>query len=244
MKAREKYKEITQQEYLESFQGGAEKDEDKARLALEHALDIRKFEIDLYWKRAAYFWTLIGADLVGYGALQVSATQNERTDNLSILLSCMGIIFSFAWFCVSKGSKQWQENWENHVDMLENQIIGPLYKTVLSRPKASSKYGACVEFLTGPGPLSVSKINQIIGFFVTILWAVLLLNSLGPFSTKASIERTHLTYVLCTLACCGAFLTLGRTSFECPTPVAKLRTTTITPLLETNAATKKKEIAS
>ena len=34
--------------------------------ALERALDIRKFEIDLYWKRAAYFWTFIAATLAGF----------------------------------------------------------------------------------------------------------------------------------------------------------------------------------
>ena len=30
------------------------------------ALDIRKFEIDLYWKRAAYFWTFIAAAFGAY----------------------------------------------------------------------------------------------------------------------------------------------------------------------------------
>jgi len=159
MKTDENYRELTEQEYKAFFQGSVKTPKDKVEIALEHALDIRKFEIELYWKRATYFWTLIGADLVGYGALQVSTTQNESTDNLSILLSCMGIIFSFAWFCANKGSKQWQENWENHVDMLEDETIGPLYKIILQRPEPPSRFLKFYELFTGPGSFSVSKIN-------------------------------------------------------------------------------------
>jgi hypothetical protein len=38
--------------------------------ALKYAHDIRKFEIELYWKRAAYFWTFIGAAFAGYFVIQ------------------------------------------------------------------------------------------------------------------------------------------------------------------------------
>ena len=41
--------------YLGQFQRG------ELETALEHALDIRKFEIELYWKRAAYVWAFIAA---------------------------------------------------------------------------------------------------------------------------------------------------------------------------------------
>ena len=34
--------------------------------ALKIALDTRKFEIELYWKRASYFWLFIGAVFVAY----------------------------------------------------------------------------------------------------------------------------------------------------------------------------------
>lgn len=101
---------ISQSEYVESFPNG------KREKALEHAMDIREFEIDLYWKRATYFWTFIGASLAGYAAVQASSTIPDKSD-LSVMLSCLGIVLSFGWFCVNCGSKQWQENWENHVDL-------------------------------------------------------------------------------------------------------------------------------
>ena len=54
--------DYSQDEYERDFLS----DETKKEKALDHALDIRKFEIELYWKRAAYFWTFIAATLAGY----------------------------------------------------------------------------------------------------------------------------------------------------------------------------------
>ena len=44
----------------------------------DHASDVRKFEIDLFWKRSLFFWTFIGAAFVAYAALM-----KEREDELS-----------------------------------------------------------------------------------------------------------------------------------------------------------------
>jgi len=113
--------EITQEQYENYFSP-----EKKREKALEYALDIRKFEIELYWQRATYFWTFIGAIFAGYFAVQASETALRQ--DLAVVLSCLGFVFSIAWLCVNRGSKQWQENWENHVDSLEDNVIGPLYK--------------------------------------------------------------------------------------------------------------------
>jgi lipopolysaccharide export LptBFGC system permease protein LptF len=55
----------SKKEYLELYSGNQTKSK-KHIDALNHALDIRKFEIELYWKRAAYFWTFIAAAFAGY----------------------------------------------------------------------------------------------------------------------------------------------------------------------------------
>jgi tRNA A-37 threonylcarbamoyl transferase component Bud32 len=47
--------------YLADFPMGEVRKE-----ALKQALDIRKFEIDLYWKRATYFWAFIAVSFAGY----------------------------------------------------------------------------------------------------------------------------------------------------------------------------------
>ena len=82
-------KPISQEKYYESFAGN------KREKALQLALDIRKFEIELYWKRATYFWTFIAAALAAFGAIQASSIEN-KTD-LSVILSCLGIVFSFGF---------------------------------------------------------------------------------------------------------------------------------------------------
>lgn len=177
--------------------------------ALERALDIRKFEIDLYWKRATYFWTFIAATLAGFVAIQASPSQN-KTD-LLVLLCNLGIVFSFGWLCANRGSKYWQENWENHVDMLEDPVNGPLYKVILSRGEPNGLTEWAVHLLTGPSPISVSKINQLISVFVTLMWCGLLFYSLPPFSYTCPVNWYYVAISsLSGLACIG-FITIGRT---------------------------------
>ena len=177
-------------------------DKDLNESALARAHEIRKFEIDLYWKRATYFWTLIAATLVGFVAVQTSSVASSRTD-MSVLLANLGIVFSFGWFCVNRGSKFWQENWEFHLDMLEDKIDGPLYKVVISRPDPEDRWEWVSRLLTGPKKFSVSKINQLISLFVTLMWVYLLLfESLPtlrfgpPFNWKYTVLNA-LTVVTC-----------------------------------------------
>ncbi|TNH92474.1 hypothetical protein [Aeromonas sobria] len=136
--------------------------------AYYQAADIRKFEIDMYWKRAAYFWALIAVAFAAFFA--VSSAEHLSVQDKKLYLSAIssaGFIFTFAWFSVNKGSKYWQENWENHLDLLEDKITGPLYKTKLERPINDS----CLEkLIIGPQPYSVSKINQIVAVFTMLIW--------------------------------------------------------------------------
>jgi magnesium-transporting ATPase (P-type) len=131
--------------------------------ALKCALDIRKFEIELYWKRATYFWTLITATFAGYFALQNA--EIAKRDGLSIfVISCIGFILSFSWYMVNRGSKYWQENWERHVDVLTERVIGPLYRTTLS----SEKWRILLPHEAFP--FSVTRVNQVVSLFITLLW--------------------------------------------------------------------------
>lgn len=210
---------LTRKEYEDLFGRGENPDPKIQGKALEHALDIRKFEIGLYWTRATYFWTFIAAALAGYGAVQ-TIDGAAKTD-LSVFISCLGFVFSFAWYCVNRGSKQWQENWENHVDFLEDAISGPLYKVLLKRPNLKKKSGVrnAVRFgrswlhyhLTGPYPFSVSKINQLISVYVSVFWILLLIHSLPEFKRDAEINWAYVSVILLTAATSGSLLTLGRT---------------------------------
>lgn len=153
--------------------------ENKLFMAFEKAHDIRKFEIELYWKRTAYFWTLIAATFAGYFILLTSDSEKLAYKDIYLtIISSMGLIFSLGWFLAAKGSKFWQENWEGHIDMLENAITGPLYKTVLhdtSRKKFS---------ITSAQAFSVSKVNQWIATLVIVIWFALMISPLGIYLIK------------------------------------------------------------
>lgn len=171
--------QISEDQYRKEFAGG------KGQAAFSQALDIRKFEIELYWTRAAYFWAFITVALAGFGAVLTLDDQQRRAD-LSVFLSCIGFFVSFCWYCANRGSKQWQENWENHVDLLEDAVTGPLYKVVIVRPEkdaveldGNSADAWLIRHLTGPFPFSVSKINQIISVYVTLVWLMLVAYSLA-----------------------------------------------------------------
>ncbi|EIJ8446517.1 hypothetical protein LJP04_004306, partial [Salmonella enterica] len=62
--------EFSGEDYKKIFLDDAKKNEK----ALTYALDIRKFEIDLYWKRASYFWAFIAATFAGFITLQASSS--------------------------------------------------------------------------------------------------------------------------------------------------------------------------
>lgn len=196
--------DISETEYNKYFEG------DKRKEALKHALDTRKFEIELYWKRATYFWTFIAATLAGYATLQVSSAVSDKAD-LSVVLCCLGVLFSFGWHCVNRGSKQWQENWENHVDMLEDGVTGPLFKTVLRRRPAGTFKEYMKNAATGPWSISVSGVNQIISMYVVLLWLVLLTKSIYPLSWSAPINWEYVVLIGGMFAACIGFVTAGRT---------------------------------
>lgn len=193
---------ISRDEYNTAFRGKEER-------ALEQALENRKFEIQLYWNRATYFWAFIGATFVGYLAVQTFDEPKVRKD-MSVLLSCFGIVFSFAWLLVNRGSKYWQENWENHVDILEGEFIGPLFKTNLSRSKTSGSNEKLNHLVTGPSRISVSKVNQIVSLFVFLLWVIILFHSLFQFSIPAIFF--HVATI--TIICCITLIVSGETYKE------------------------------
>ncbi len=199
-------RQISAKEYKDKmFRGG------KRSRALEHALDIRKFEIELYWKRATYFWTFIGASLGGYVAVQ-HADRSASSDDLSVVLTELALVFSFAWYCANRGSKQWQENWENHVDLLENKTIGPLYKTVLLRPSSMSHGLSSLGWATEPGPFSVTKINQIVSLFMTALSGILFIRSLWPIDPCLPIDKWRLLEAVLAICAIGLIHFRARTS--------------------------------
>ena len=166
-KKKRKAAKITKKEdYLKLFPEDIRNENEKIRYtALKESQDIRKFEINLYWRRTGFFWafiTIVYTALFSVLCKYIDCPCNEEPCKYSFLvpvissLSGLGFFFSVAWHMVNKGSKFWQKNWEKHVSLLETTEIGPLYDVYLN-PKGSFRERICP---TKAFDFSVTKINM------------------------------------------------------------------------------------
>ncbi|MBR1536436.1 MAG: hypothetical protein IJ630_05825 [Treponema sp.] len=160
----------------------------RLKTAYKQAADIRKFEIDLFWKRGTYYWAFILAAFTAHFTLlgMIFSTFGKEVKNeLSLKNMCalpglslfalavtafFCFFFSLAWTLVNKGSKFWQKNWEAHIDMLEENVTGNLYKTFLNtnfkcEEKAFSKNPLCYKAYD----YSVTTITTLTSILLTIV---------------------------------------------------------------------------
>lgn len=206
-------KSKTRSDYLTNYAGQPLQDARQSE-ALRIAHEIRRFEIELYWKRAAYFWTFIAASLAGYFLLQEQ--QHSHVFESTYIVSCLGFVFSLAWYLVNRGSKSWQRNWEAQVDLLEDEISGPLYKSEINR------YNHNLWDLTAGYHFSPSRINQLLGVIITLVWLGLIIRTLW-FADWSQLS--HLTTVVAmsilTVGAVASFWIWGRSSE--PTGLRRVR---------------------
>jgi len=145
--------------------------------AYKFACETRRFEIELYWKRATYFWGFLIVAFGGYGlALKEFGFRHIYT----FVLTLVGFTFSLAWYLANRGSKFWQKNWEHHIGKLEDEFAGPIYKSPVDiKPfrflELSSAY-----------PMSISRLNQMISLYITVIW--FFLAALGVSSLIGKID--------------------------------------------------------
>jgi len=125
--------------------------------SFEKAWENRNYEIDKFWTRAAYFWGFIVLIFGGYISLLTSEHNQKAVEmRIDLYLVLLGFLFSLSWWLVILGSKCWQQNWEAHIDRLENYVSGPIYKTI---------------YYSGDRFYSVSKLNEIMAFVVFLVWS-------------------------------------------------------------------------
>lgn len=136
--------------------------------ALKKAWEIRNFEIKLYWQRALYFWGFIA--LAFYAPIAILKFKTDfilhpmLNKFFFITIICMlGCFLSFAWYLANRGSKYWQENWENWINTLEEYKYGNLYSEPFEQKDIKSHW-------SGSGKFSLSRINIVISLVVTVVW--------------------------------------------------------------------------
>ena len=149
--------------------------------ALKEAHSIRKFEIELFWKRGTYYWAFILASYTAFFVLFTSdfycANFLQMKEFLLCITSFFGFFFSLSWTLVNKGSKFWQVNWEKHIDYLEEEITGNLHKTYLN----TENEDICKKFWMSPKPydFSVTRITMYGAVVLTIAGGFIFLCCVG-----------------------------------------------------------------
>ncbi|POD99245.1 RipA family octameric membrane protein [Pectobacterium odoriferum] len=141
-----------------------QEDIDKLREAYNKSHDIRKFEIELYWKRATYFWTLTAA-LITFLGLAVTTYFGKSTIadpikilSVSLAITILGLLLTIITLFMSQAGKYWQTNWEYHINSLEFIFSGNLHKTHLKNKKNEI--------------FSISKLNESAQFLFVVFWAM------------------------------------------------------------------------
>jgi hypothetical protein len=152
-------------------------DADQNKKILELAADVRKFEIDLFWKRSTFFWAFSTTAIGAYG---VSPNGSGR----QFAAGCFGLVCAAIWSLVNRGSKYWQEVWEKKVEVHQRDAIGLDLFSERSNPKILQSFG------WRPMHYSVSALATAFSDFTIILWMGLILrsSSIGPHISRALAE--------------------------------------------------------
>jgi hypothetical protein len=154
------------------------------KLEFEKSLQLRNFEIENFWKRGWFFGALIIA--IGTGYFKVYKDCNSP----AIYLSFMGFLISFLQCLMNRGSKYWQERWENKTKNKEAALGIDLTKTKLENERWL--LDACTlakneNFFTLSRRFSVSKLTFLVWDAIAILWGFLWVRD-WRFSTRATID--------------------------------------------------------
>ena len=180
--------------------GLADNEKKKQRkAALDRSHEIRFFEIDLYWKRANYFWLLQAAVFTAV-ALTIKSGKDLFFTLVPLALSSLGFLTAWASFLAALSSKFWQRNWEHHIDVLEGEFEGNLYKTVYVS-RSGSRW-------------SLTSVNEKTILFFSMFWIVILIftsitanpnwHVAGHFVVPNLTES--FTVILWLSTACGAYL--------------------------------------
>lgn len=143
------------------------------RFEFEKAFELRKFEIENFWKRGWFFGALLIALTAGYFSLKP-----ETQSNYYIFLSFIAFFVSLAQCLMNRGSKYWQERWEYFTKEKEKELgieitnTTPANAHAFHRDLAKKNENA----LTKGWRFSVSKLTFLVWDITTICWFLFWLN--------------------------------------------------------------------
>lgn len=154
---------------------------DKKKMRLKISNDTRKFEIELFWKRSLFFWGFIASAFIAF------VTSYKSNPILSFVIANFGLVCSIAWTLTNRGSKFWQENWEQCVTENEDDIVGSLFKDVKPRLEKDGFWLSARRFSVSKLTIALSDYVAVLWFFISSYMIITILNIEITISTNTKV---------------------------------------------------------
>lgn len=147
---------------------------------LKRLRECRDLEIKNLWQRSIFLATFLVLCYTAYGKLikdilcsDCTIKENFPCLNLVLIfISLVGILMSILWICMAKGSKAWQEVYEDVIAKYEKEYLSDDIQESYRSNKLTgdlNKRDRCLLSVNG-GPYSPSKINIVIGQISFVIW--------------------------------------------------------------------------
>ena len=170
----------------------------------EKILELRKFEIENFWKRAIFFWGTIALIYVAYFRL-------EQSNAYIFIVPLIGLLFNIIFSLSIRGSKYWQEHYEDLASQYETSLNFVLFS---HSKETGFTLGDKGHFLSKPQRFSVSKLAMLLADLSVIVWFFLWVktsienfNSLSfDFSIDNKIDIPTLIIILTHIVLIGYFI--------------------------------------
>lgn len=141
-------------------------------------LDLRKFEIENFWKRALFFWGTLALVLIAY-------SKNDLGHKYQPIISFIGLLYNIVFSLSLRGSKYWQEHWEVMATAYENKNNFSLVNEASYEPNFKS-------FFTYPYRFSVSKLTMLLSDSTVLMWFMLWLKDIISLALSKDQLKDHL----------------------------------------------------
>lgn len=152
------------------------------RRHIDRLYKCRDMEIRNLWQRSIFLATFLVLCYTAYGTLIKDVLCSGCTikdfpclNLVLIFISLVGILMSILWICMAKGSKAWQEVYEDAIGKYEEEYLsGDIPENYRSNKLKGdpSKRDRCLLSVNG-GPYSPSKINIVIGQLSFTIWILI-----------------------------------------------------------------------
>ncbi len=129
--------------------------------AFRIAFQARNLEIDLLWRRSIFFWGFIASAFAAY------ATSRSAHPLVALAVACFGMVCSFAWTLINRGSKFWYENWEGKIEQNEVLVVGPLFARVADA-QTSKGFWLCGRAFS-PSKLIIALSDYVFAMWLAIV---------------------------------------------------------------------------